>query len=198
MRGPFGKQHGKPALQLLKPASHHLYHIHWSLPSQLSWKKSPLLTCQILGLLVNTLAVDEKCSVLNRDNFTIPIQMKLSQKQKNFVHFLLHFWNLDYILNILKQKMTITAFVVPKLRTPKAWLDKCLKSPVSENPSARNMVNVPKHCWNRHHSTFITFIDHCRENSVRKSLSYWHSKFWDWLLTYWLSMKSIFFFIGTI
>ena len=40
-----------------------------------------------MGLLVNTLAVDEKYPFLNRDNLTIPIQMKLSQKQKTFSEF---------------------------------------------------------------------------------------------------------------
>ena len=83
-RGPFDKQHGKRAQALLKSASQHLYHIHRSLPRKLSWKKSLLLTCQILGLLVNTLATDEKYPVLNRENLTIPIQMQLSQKQKTF------------------------------------------------------------------------------------------------------------------
>ena len=28
----------------------------------------------------------------------------------------------------------------------KKWLDKCFKSPVSEDPSTRNMVKGPKHC----------------------------------------------------
>ena len=83
-RGPFDKQHGKRAQALLKSASQHLYHIHRSLPRKLSWKKSLLLTCKILGLLVNTLAADEKYPVLNRDNLTIPIQMQLSQKNKIF------------------------------------------------------------------------------------------------------------------
>ena len=80
LRGLFDKQHGKRAQALLKSASQHLYHIHRSLPRKLSWKKSLLLTCQILGLLVNTLAADEKYPVLNRENLTIPIQMQLSQK----------------------------------------------------------------------------------------------------------------------
>ena len=53
----------------------------------MSWKKSLLLTCQILVLLVNTLDVDERYPVLNRDNLTIPIQMQLSQKQKTFSEF---------------------------------------------------------------------------------------------------------------
>ena len=47
-------------------------------------EKSLLLTCQILGLLVNTLAADEKYPLLNRDNLTLRIHMELSQKQKIF------------------------------------------------------------------------------------------------------------------
>ena len=45
----------------------------------------------MLGLLVNTLATNEMYPVLNRDNLTIPNQMKLSQKQEIFAQFLLHF-----------------------------------------------------------------------------------------------------------
>ena len=86
-RGPFEKQHRKRAEPLFKSVWQHLYHIDWSLPSQLNWKKSLFLTCQILGLLLNTLAADEKYPVLNRDNLTIPIQMQLSQKQKTFSEF---------------------------------------------------------------------------------------------------------------
>ena len=53
-----------------------------------------LLTCQILRLLGNTLAADEKYRVHNREKLTIPIQMQLSQKQKTFLNLLLHFSNL--------------------------------------------------------------------------------------------------------
>ena len=84
MREPFDKQHGKPAQAPSKSASQHLYQIHWSLPSQLSWKKSLLLTCEMLGMLVNTMAADETYLILNRDNLTIPVQMKLSRKKKTF------------------------------------------------------------------------------------------------------------------
>ena len=41
----------------------------------MSWKKSPFLIFQILGLLVNTLAADEMYPLLMRENLTIPIQM---------------------------------------------------------------------------------------------------------------------------
>ena len=67
---------------------------NWSLPNQSSWKKSLLLTCKILVLLVNTLAADEKYPVLNRDNLTIPIQIKLSREQKTFSHFFAPFLKL--------------------------------------------------------------------------------------------------------
>ena len=86
-RGSFDKQHGKRAQELLKSASQHIYQISGGLSRQLSLKRSLLLTCQILGLLVNTLAADEKYLVLNRDNLTIPVQMKLSQKKKTFSQF---------------------------------------------------------------------------------------------------------------
>ena len=158
---------------------------------------SLLLTCQILGLLVHTLATDEKYRVLNRDNLMIPIQMHLSEKKKLFLNFLLHFWNLTEILNVLKQKMNLIAFVFPKFRTRKRWLDKCLKTPVSEDSSTSKRVNVFKHCWNLHQSTFTIFIDHCLENWVGKTLPFWHAKPWDCLLTHWLPMKIILFFIGT-
>ena len=114
-REPFDKQHGKRAQALLKSASQHLYHIHRSLPRKLSWKKSLLLTCQILGLLVNTLAADEKYPVLNRDNLTIPVQMQLSQEQKLFLNFSLHFLNLEEILNILTKKDDPQSFCISKI-----------------------------------------------------------------------------------
>ena len=86
-RGPFDKQHGKRTQAFSKSASQYLYHIHWALVSQLTWEKPLLLTWQILRLLVNTLATDENCPVLNRDKLTLPIQTQLSEKQKKFSQF---------------------------------------------------------------------------------------------------------------
>ena len=87
-RGTFDKEHGKCAQALLKSASHHLDHIPRSLPRKLIGKKSVLLTCQLLGLLVNTLAADDKYPVSNRDNLMTAFQIQLSQKQKRFSEFL--------------------------------------------------------------------------------------------------------------
>ena len=52
---------------------------------------------KILGLFVNTLTVDDKYYMLNRDNLTTSIQIQLSQKQKTFSQFFIAF--LKSILN---------------------------------------------------------------------------------------------------
>ena len=178
LREPFDKQHVKRDHALFKCASQHLYQIDSSLLSKLSWITSLSLICQILGVLVNTLAADEKCRVLNRDNLTIPIQMQLSEKQKTF-------------------SIIFTAFLKCRLNF-QYFFDKFLKSPILEDPSTRNMVNVPKHCWNLHHSTFIIFIDHYQVNWVWIWVPYWHAQRWDCLLTHWMLMKNILFLIEVI
>ena len=160
-RERFEKQHGKCAEALLKFASVNFYPIVWSLTSQFSWKNFLLLTCQILGLLVKTLAANEKYPLLNRNHLTIPIQMQLSHKEETFSLFSAPFlkskWNFEHF----EKKDAIIDFVILKLRTLETLSDKCLKSHVWENSLTSNMVNEPKHCWNLHHSSFIIFIDYC-------------------------------------
>ena len=43
-----------------------------------------LVLCKILGLFLNTLTDDRKCSLLYRDNLTQHMQILLSQKHKTF------------------------------------------------------------------------------------------------------------------
>ena len=50
-------------------------------------KNSLFSLFQVLGLLVETLAADEKSPVLTGDNLTIPIEMQFSRKQKAFSRF---------------------------------------------------------------------------------------------------------------
>ena len=52
----------------------------------------------------------------------------------------------------------------------KTWLDHSLKSAVSEHPSTGNKLNVPKHFWNLHDSTFIIFFHHSEEKWFGKYL----------------------------
>ena len=83
------------------------------------WKKSVLVIHRILRLFSNTLIVDEKHYLPNRDNLTQPIQMELSQKQKLFLNFSLDFQNLNLILNSSQKKMTPIADVSPEIPAPK-------------------------------------------------------------------------------
>ena len=46
-----------------------------------------LVIHKVLRIFVNTLTVDEKHYLVNRDNLTEPIQVELSQKQKTFSEF---------------------------------------------------------------------------------------------------------------
>ena len=113
------KWHGKRAEKLLKSERQHLYHIYWSLWRKLSWKKSLLMICKILGLLVNPLTADDKYSLLNENNLLQHIQMHLSQKWKIFSQFILYFINLDSIFNISEKNITLIADVFLILGTPK-------------------------------------------------------------------------------
>ena len=113
------KWHGKQAEKLLKSERQHLYHIYWSLWRKLSWKKSLLMICKILGLLVNPLTADDKYSLLNENNLLQHIQMHLSQKWKIFSQFILYFINLDSIFNISEKNITLIADVFLILGTPK-------------------------------------------------------------------------------
>ena len=90
-RRTFVKLYGKRSRTLMKFEGQHLYQIHWSLWKQLSCKKYLLVICRILGLFVNSLAANDKYSLLSRDNLTQPIDIQLSKKQKMFLEFFLHF-----------------------------------------------------------------------------------------------------------
>ena len=97
-------------------------------------KKSLLLICQILGLFASILAANDKYPVLNSYKLMTPIKMQLYEQQKDFSNFFSPFLNSSENFEHLKKKMTLIDLVFSKLRTPKTWLDKCLRSPVSEDP----------------------------------------------------------------
>ena len=54
-------------------------------------KISPWLKLEILEVFVNTLTADDKYPFWDCENLKFPIQMQLSQKQKNFSEFFVPF-----------------------------------------------------------------------------------------------------------
>ena len=106
---PFGNQRVNGFETLLKSERHHYFPLCPRFRDKLSWKKSALVTSEILRLFVNTLTPDDKYSGRNMQIFWQQLQTLLSQKVKSFFDLLLHFWNVHEIENILKQKKNILA-----------------------------------------------------------------------------------------
>ena len=159
-RGLFDKQHGKPDKALSKCMLYHLYYIHWSLPSELTGQKSLLLTCQVSGLLVITLASDEKYPFLKRDNWTIAIEMKLSQKQNPFSEFFAAFLKSSLNSKHSGKEVTLIVFVFWKLSSPKKVVRKmaqksCFRGPFDKQhgrPSQALLKSPSQHLYHIHWS----------------------------------------------
>ena len=75
----------------------------------LSWKKSAVVWSEILRLFVNTFTADNKYSRCNVHHFAQQVQSHYLKNKRLFADFLLHFWNVHEIYNILKKKMSILA-----------------------------------------------------------------------------------------
>ena len=67
------------------------------------------VTSEIFRVFVNTFSNDVKYSRRNMQIFWQQFQTPLSQKRKTFFDFLLNFWNMHEIENILKKKNSILA-----------------------------------------------------------------------------------------
>ena len=79
-RGPSNKQHGERAKTLLQSGWQHLYQICWSLWTEFNLEMALLVLSKILTVFVKTMSVDDKYSLLNRENLTQPIMILLSHK----------------------------------------------------------------------------------------------------------------------
>ena len=77
-RTSFGSQYVKGSQRLVNSAWDHFYHIFWLLWEEITWKISPLLNLDILGLFVNTLTANDMYPVRDCENLQLSIQMQLS------------------------------------------------------------------------------------------------------------------------
>ena len=81
----------------------------------MSSKKSPSVWHKILRLFVHALIADDKYSGSNMKNFPQQFQTPLSQKQKTFLGFLLHFWNVHEIYSIFKKKDEYPSLIISEI-----------------------------------------------------------------------------------
>ena len=111
-------QHVKASHILAKSSRECFYHIFSLFSVKLIWKMSPLVLGQILGLLLDILGAYDKYPVQDCENLPLPIW----KRKQLFGIFLLHFFHLHQILNILEEKMIVIANVFAILQTVKILL----------------------------------------------------------------------------
>ena len=81
--------------------------------------KSLLETWKFFSRFFNTLTADDKYSLISRDNWMQTIQMHLRRKQKIFSDFFTAFFEFALNLEYFRKKMSLIAYVYPKLPTTK-------------------------------------------------------------------------------
>ena len=124
-----------------------------SLWRDLSWEKSLWVICKILRLFCY--------------HIDCRWQVVLSKNQESFLIIFFCIFDIQITVSMdwnYRWPSELMYFANDKFR--RTWLDKCLNSPVSENPSTSDMVNRPKHCYNLKTSPFTIFLDHCEHNWV--------------------------------
>ena len=82
-------------------------------------QKSLLETSKFFSLFFNTFTADDKYSLISRYNSMQTIQMHLSQKQKIFSEVFSAFFETALNFEHFRKKMTLIAYVFPKLPTTK-------------------------------------------------------------------------------
>ena len=121
---------------------------------------SPLVLGEILGFFLTTMTADYKYLVQDCENLPLPIQMQVSEKQKLFLNFLLHFWNLHQTWNVLEEKMIVLADVFPKLQTVKNFLRTLSKKHRLRTRIDSQHVKASQMLGNLHESAFTMFFHH--------------------------------------
>ena len=125
---------------------------------------SLLVICEVLGVFVNTLSVDDKYFLHSSQNFPQRIEKQVSKKQKTFSQIFVPFLKLTFNFNCFFKKMTITVYVFPKLRTvknvirqkkkkkklygPFLWMGfNCLKATATSRRQFTFYHSVPRNPW---------------------------------------------------
>ena len=86
---------------------------------EMELQESILETWKLFSRFLNTLTADDKYSLISRDNWMQTIQKHLSQKQKIFPAFFGAFFESALNFEHFQKRMTLIAYVFPKLPTTK-------------------------------------------------------------------------------
>ena len=112
----------------------------------------------------------DKCSLPKRDNLMQPIHLELYHKLKTFSEFFPAFSKSSLNFEHFQKKTTLIAYLFVGLRPAKNVFRYMYKSPASDYPSKRNIVNGSQLCLNLSESACGIFIAQREGNLVAKSL----------------------------
>ena len=83
----------------------------------IEFQKSLLDTRKFFRPFLNTLTTDDKYSLISKDKWMLTIRMQLSLKPKIFSEFFSAFFESGLNFEHFQKKMTLIAYVFPKLPT---------------------------------------------------------------------------------
>ena len=135
----------------------------------IEFQRSLLDTWKFFRPFLNTVTACDKYSLTSRDKWMQTIQMHLSQKQSILSQFIFAFFESAFNFEHF-QKKTWPSYLMylRNYRPRKTCLDKCLNTPVWEDPPTDDMVNGPIHWFNLNEGAFIILNDHCEGKWVAK------------------------------
>ena len=108
-------QHVKGSQKLLKSARQQFHNMCSSLWEYFSQKKYFLVMPEIFRTFFNTLILDDKYSLGNRENLGNQFKCDYLKNYKFLLNFLLHFSNLHLTSNMSNKKMSLIVHVFAKL-----------------------------------------------------------------------------------
>ena len=156
---------------MLKSARHHYFPTFPRIRDKLSWKKSALVTSEILLLFANTLTHDDKYSLRNMPE--IP-----ATNSNAFISRIKHILSISDCISEMCMKFR-TFWKKRTISQPKYYRNYCirkscllkrLKGWASRHHSVINVLMGSKHCWGQHGTTIFLFFREFEINWIGKSL----------------------------
>ena len=129
-----------------------------------------------------------------------PSQFKCNylQNEELFFNFLFHFWDLNQVLNVLKEKMIVIANVFPKLQAVKIFVRRLSKKrrfrTRSDSQHVKASQILAKSSWERFYHVFSSFSG----KLIWKMSPIVSSEILGFLLKHWMTMASMLFKIARI
>ena len=110
----FESEHVK-ASQIVGKSPWESFFMFFIIARELTWKMSPLVLGEIVGVFLNTLTDDGMYPVQGCENLQLPIQMQLSGKQKYFSLFFVPFLESSWNFKHFEKKVDCHSYCISEI-----------------------------------------------------------------------------------